>query len=343
MLRILALLVALVAAPLGALLVPHAGPPDAPGGGGAAASWAGAAPGAPLVLDASAMPGRAGWILVPVTASLDTRVRLDVRLKEESTDSGPGGYALVLAFSGQPAMVVGGGRSSSTQDVEANGGSLHVTCCEAGSTLPLNSLLAPAFGASGGAALAGGPLGVVGPQKTLWIGLVAVGWDDGSKMRVTITPNASAALAAGAPHVGTRVAAVDLVEAARRGGTDVLLGGATVAGSPGEADVRYAPEGTGLLVLAASARGDASAALTVGLSNGTPLHDDPVRDGYRMIETLKPGPIELELRDVREPSAVEQATDRRSSGTLGAIGLLADLDVPLQAFLASSGSYETDG
>jgi hypothetical protein len=90
-----------------------------------------------------------------------------------------------------------------------------------------------------------------------------------------------------------------------------------------------------------SARGDASARITVALPNGTPLNDAPLQDGYIGLAAIKSGTIKLTIKDVRQHSPLVYTSGSQAS-YVNALALLGDIDVPLDGFVMYQGSYNSD-
>ncbi|MFA5862882.1 MAG: hypothetical protein WDA16_14415 [Candidatus Thermoplasmatota archaeon] len=326
MLRLLLMVVALLAAPISYLgLSEPASPRSEP------VSVNTTAPGGtPLVLDASAMPGSTGWFLIPVTSDKAGHVEMETKVKSTSNAAIPA-FALLVAFPDEPARVQGGGSGWASRPAEVNANGTRIVCCD---QLPVS-------GSSGSGGGTSHTSGFLAPGQTLWVGIAGVHWDDGSKLRITITPQTGVTLAAGKAHAGTNVALVDLVDLAQGAGRNVRFGGQTLIGSAGEGSLSWDAKGTSLIHLMASAQGDSSARLSVTLPNGTPLNGVWLHDGYVGLSAFKEGPIKMTLTELYQ-RAQFVTTAGNEPTYIGATALLADIDVPLDGFMMQAGSFESN-
>lgn len=304
MLRILLQLLSLLAAPLASLAV------DAPAPGRVSATEPPTGGVTHLLLDASLLPAATGWFLVPVTFTRDGFVDVAARV-----EAGPGtSAALIVGRAGDAQALAAHGWGGEAASVTQGG--THVACCA--------DRMEP--GGGGARTLARTERFLAG--ETAWVGLAAVGWRDGSALRVDLTAK-EPILEAGAARKGSIVEAFDLADLARRDDENVHLLGRTVLGRPGNASLQRAPSGTGLLALDAVARDGAQARLSVVLPNGTLMWDAPLQQARVGVTALKAGgAFELALREVRtRPDRLDVGDDGVEARVL-----YADIDVPLEGF-----------
>lgn len=275
-----------------------------------------------LVLDASAMPGETGWLLIPIRAQSATYVEGETRLRHVQPASGAAGSA-IIADIGEQSFAFGNAREA-YRDLEVNARGEHVECCQDLLVEPLQ------YGARSSSASGFG--GYLEEGEVGWVGLAAVGWLTGSKMKITLTSDAP--LVAGAPHTGPHVEAIDLVAAAREAGDNVRLGSNLLVGAPGEARLAWPPSVTGLLVAQYYAQGDAHASLSIARPDGARLVTD-VEDVYGDLFALGADAVDVALTGLKEsdPQLVYTAGSP-PPGWVRAVVLYAQLDVPLEGGMA---------
>lgn len=338
MLRLLSAMLSLVIAPFGvALHSPDPTPPtDGHHGHGAEAAahdnvtWVETMPYHPpqaytLVIDGAHMPGERGWFLVPLTSSEPVSVDIETKHRMAYDADRAQASALIIGSTEEPWANVMPTQGSSWRDVEVNHAGRRVSCCQEVTTrIPGNTP-----GASGGSS--GGSGAFVEPGRTLWVGLAADGWAPGSKLKIELT-SWGAPLLMGAVVTGTTVEAVDLVDEARKAGSNARFASQTLVGGPGEAVRTWRPAGTGLLAIEASAQHDAWGTLAVHVPGEVPLRDERLQDEYYYGVALRAGgPFEVRLTDVHEPRPTFLVQDNEY-GWLHARAFYADLSVPLRTY-----------
>lgn len=344
MLRLLATLLSLLAAPLGITLSSPSmdSPAGEPGSDGVDAYGSREDSVLPvsypyveptpyeMVIDASAMPAEDGWFLVPLTA--EQAVSVDVQAKHRQTyDPSRAQAAFVLVGDPLGNGIASGGLGYLWRPSEVNARGTRAWCCED---------VTSRFQTVDSGTTESATDAWLQPGETLWVGLAAVGWVEGSKLKITLT-SYGAPLYAGEPRTGTTVEAVDLVDEARRLGTNARLGGAHLVGDHGDVARSWSPAGTGFLMLDAYAQGDAGARIDVRLPSGA-IHrnEDLHEESLGLMTFERGGRIDVRLADVHEPGP---SWDGRSSG-LQARAFYADLSVPLAGLQAwhSPIEYEDD-
>lgn len=326
MLRLLATLLSLVAAPLGVTLSsPET--PDAHEGHAAHGSVMVTPYVEPerheFVLDAAAMPGETGWFLVPLTAASPVGVEIEAKYRQAYDASRQQAAAILIAEDGRAEAM--GGQVYAWRDAEVNVRGRQVACCqEVTARYPWSD---DAY--NGGSTGSGAYLE---PGETLWVGLVAAGWSEGSKLKITLV-SYGAPLVPGLPVTGRTVEAVDLVDEARRAGTNARVSGQRLAGGDGDVTREWSPAGTGLLMLDAYAQGDAGARLSVALPHGAVHRGERLQDeGLGVIAFERGGKIGVRLADLAEPG-LRIAPGAPYSG-IAVRALYADLSVPLSGYQA---------
>lgn len=328
MLRLLATLVSLLAAPFGVTLSsPTVTDPPATTHDDAVLmpTPVSSEPPRPytVVLDASAMPGEDGWFLIPLTAT--RAVSVDVAHKMKQTYDPGALQAAALLVGGPDGTRADATMGNAWRDAEANVDGERVACCQsATSRTP--------FAGSGAIGMSGGGSVFLDEGEVMHVGLVATGWLDGSKAKFTVT-SWGAPLLVGTPVTGREVELVDLVDEARREGVNARFSGQRLAGSAGEASRDWTPAGTALLLFDAYASGNAGARVSVGLPTGA-LHrgEDLHEESLGVRSFTRGGHVTLRLTDLREPGPV--LFDQSEYGYVQARALYADLSVPLTGFEA---------
>lgn len=326
MLRLLATLLSLAAAPLGVTLSSPE-PPPAHEGHAAHDSIVVTPYVEPerheLVLDASAMPGETGWFLVPLTAASPVGVEIEAKYRQAYDAATQQAAVVIIAEDGRAQAM--GSQSYAWRDAEVNVRGRQVACCqEVTARYPWNDDSYNGGSTGGGAYLEAG--------ETLWVGLVAAGWGEGSKMKITLV-SYGAPLLPGPPVTGRTVEAVDLVDEARRAGTNARFAGQRLVGSDADVTREWSPAGTGLLLLDANAQGDAGARLSVALPHGAVHRGERLQDeSLGMTAFERGGKISLRLADLREPG-IQLAPGAQYSG-IAVRALYADLSVPLVGYQA---------
>jgi hypothetical protein len=312
-------LAVLLAAPLGALSLAHptAAPMPAPEGAPAASA---SAPMDTLVVDASAMPEGNGWLLGTIHAAHDAAVAFRVALRGE----GPPPVAAMdfLGTSVQNLPAVGMFDAESGDLADVNHGGRVLACCDA-----LQSFGISGFG--GGTSSGNGTLRVHAGDA-IYVGLLAAGWTGASSFRASfVAPHGALQLDPVATGGGVRF--VNLLEEARKQGTNLEAGSQVLAGSSGAARVAFEARQTGLLFVGYGFVGSASARLDVAVPDGTTANDGAGRNvGGVVLAATDPGTSTITVRDVHDPPLVPMPGDGPQMGFATAI--FADMPLPMHGF-----------
>lgn len=276
-----------------------------------------------LVLDAAAMPGETGWFLVPLVSASPVGVEIEAKYRQAYDPSKHQAAAIIIAEDGRAQAM--GGQTYAWRDAEVNVRGRQVACCQEITARYPWSDDAYNGGSTGGGAY-------LEPGETLWVGLVAAAWGEGSKLKITLV-SYGAPLLAGAPATGRNVEAVDLVDEARRAGTNARFAGQRLAGGYGDVTREWSPAGTGLLVLDAYAQGDAGARLSVALPHGAVHRGERLQDeGLGVIAFERGGKMAVHLADLDEPGM--RISPGAEYGGVAVRALYADLSVPLTGYQA---------
>lgn len=315
MLRALLSLLSLLAAPfLG--LAAHA--PDASDAPPAAQTPVVAEGLSRVTLDASLLPASTGWFLVPVTLTQNATLYVETFVALAGPE--PETAAAVIVPSGVPGNTMAFPLFASLGDAaEAHHAGASLRCCMAWPFLPTGALTST--GSEESQEHAAG--------ETLWFGLAAARWGDGSEATINVTANAPV-LVVGAPYTGLSVHSVDLLRAAREAGTNARVGdGQLSVGSAGAASRAWTPTGTGLFAVRGIAIGASSAVVDVSLPDGALLADHVMqREFVAMASFTSGGASSVGARDLREPLTRPAVGGEPSILEMHA--LYADIDVPLE-------------
>jgi hypothetical protein len=270
-----------------------------------------------------ALPAEDGWFAKKIVADERTTVRVESLTSFSGEEDGPEA-ALPFQFRDGPFQHPEARQAPPLLTASRDGDT--VTCCRPdGAEAPWGS------GAVGGASSSGF---AIEPGQPVYVGLAAVGWGSNDTHEVVIRPEGEdpeADLRVAEASSGTDVAAVDLVEAASRNGTNAAAFGQQLAGSEGDAHWNGTVDRTGLLGLSYAFEGDdARGVLDVELPGGRTLGNGDGRNVEGLVSGLTgSGNLSVSLTDVERPSFADRA-DPRTDGDNWASAklLLADVDLP---------------
>ncbi len=289
-------------------------------------------------LDHGLLPASTSWYLVPivVTAAADVRASFETSLHPLPGEQA--GFAHILAAAdeqgevqsfGSPGTVV-----SPDKRVAANHGGEQVTCCAATGE-------SDGSGAFESASLARTVR--VASGETVYVGLAASGWGPNSTHTATVEIARSlgdqpASLAPSDPLVGDDVEVFDLREEAYKNGTNAQHRDETIVGYPGHAQIALEAKQAGLLFLRQDVSPGASSRLSVELPNGTEIVRGPSQDAFGDTQPYRgtlsfasgPGAVNVSWENVSDPYRHQF---REGSGTASAIGVFADVPLPLRGMV----------
>lgn len=324
MLRAILVAVVLVAAPLAAVAMHGqdqgyltSAPDEAPTPAAVPASDR-------VVIDTSSLPRPTGWLVVPVYADERAPLQITGDLSLDVQDRGPAGgstFVAELGPDGQPRIQASGDLDTRSQRIKLHHDGRQAGCCAPASERP---------------DLGGGEAGRVawaGPETPAYVGIVVVNATNQTSAEITVEPAPGPAaenvtISTGEPSHGTDARAVNLVEEARRRGTNADLGH-TVVGETARANLSTDASQSAFTFLTYEVDERADANLALHLANGTSLSDVLPTAGEGEITALSgPGEATVALSNLTDP-ARRPASD--SSDTIRAHALAADLPIPLEA------------
>lgn len=277
-----------------------------------------------LTVTDDALPGERGWFVKRVVADETATVQVRAVTELSGDEDGPRAYAPFQVHERAP-YVFADGRDAPPVVAASHEGETVACCRPNGTNAPW-----------GHGALSDASYDEVTLEagEPIFVGLAAVGWGDSDRYEVVLRPEGedpSADLRVEATSQGTEVAAVDLVDAAERNGTNAATLGQQVAGSEGDASWSTAVDGSGLLGIGYWFEGqEARGVLDVTLPNGTTLGNGDGRNVQGLVSgVVGSGSLSVELTDVKRPSLADRATSLEEAGYAEAQLLFADVDLPL--------------
>lgn len=266
------------------------------------------------------LPGEDGWFLVPIHADGHGHLEIQHLAEVNATQHSKAFAPLVLA-EGHPLWGLYPHVMPVEPVAEASADGQTVACCQAdGRTI----------GTSWSAGSSGQSSVPISPESPVYLGLVAVGWDD--EDRFDLRAHADGVnLSLGEVQTGTSVHAIDLVDEAYDQGTAVQTG-ARETGQASDVERTFSFEQGGLVLTDHWIEGQAQGKLSLELPDGTTGDNGDGQEVAGQLHALTgPGELTVRFTDVDQPQP--QLVAGQHDSVLHATALVADMPLPIHDLL----------
>lgn len=266
------------------------------------------------------LPGEDGWFLVPIHADGHGHLELQHIAEANATEHSKAFVPLIMTER-HPLRGHGANVMPVAPAAEASAAGQAVACCQAdGRTV----------GTSWSAGSSGQGSVPISPESPVYLGLVAVGWDDEDRFELRAHAE-EVNITLGDVQAGTSVQAIDLVDEAYDQGTAVQLGGRET-GQASDLEQTLSFEEGGLVLTDHWIEGQAQGKLSLELADGTTADNGDGRETEGQIHALTgPGEITIRFTDVEQPQP--QLLAGQHDSVLEATVLIADIPLPFQDLL----------